>query len=300
MENENQSIKQKCECGECVQCRGFFGSKTNGILLLILIILMIIALLWMWQDRQKYLSMLENKTEEVVQEEQGEQQVKDTYTYTNHGFSIELPIGFVPKETKNRTEASIDITLPGENRLVYVTDLSSMDFGILVPANIKKEKIGDTVFTVSAVDKNENSIYGFEQGNVGYHFIGDTSLVDLLKTFKFVGWPQIEGNKEDLVSFSIKPGQEVSGKVNINGIIKGAYFFEANADVYIMDANKNILRTTYITGLGDWMTSGPVPFTGVLDFTGLPKGSGFITIQTVKGEDSALIKQQIFIPIVIK
>jgi hypothetical protein len=210
MENEqNQPIKEKCDCGQCAECRGFFGTKTNGVLLLTLIVLMVIAIVIMLGDKQKYFPVREDVIEEVVQDDV---QVKDTYAYTNHGFSIELPKGFVPQETKNRTEASITITLPGENRLVYVTDLSSMDFGDAVLKNTKSEKIGSTVFTVSS-HNNGNYTYSFTRGNIEYQFMGDTSLLELLKTFKFVGWPQegCEGGYEKCVD-SLAPTDIVSTK----------------------------------------------------------------------------------------
>lgn len=66
MEQEQQATKEKtCECGQCSECRGFFGSKTNGILLLVLIALMIIAIVIMLGDKQKYFPTVKNRTEEV-------------------------------------------------------------------------------------------------------------------------------------------------------------------------------------------------------------------------------------------
>lgn len=61
MENEqNQPIKEKCDCGQCSECRGFFGTKTNGIFLLILIVLMVIAIIIMLGDKEKYFGVAEN------------------------------------------------------------------------------------------------------------------------------------------------------------------------------------------------------------------------------------------------
>jgi hypothetical protein len=111
--------------------------------------------------------------------------------------------------------------------------------------------------------------------------------------------PVITGNASDLVSTSIVAGSVVSDSVNWIGILKGAYFFEGSTGVHIMDENKNILRTTHISATTDWMTASPVTFSGTLNFTGLPKGPGFITIESVSGEDNAQVKKQIFIPIII-
>src|SRR4051812_43230187 len=37
---------------------------------------------------------------------------------------------------------------------------------------------------------------------------------------------KISGHAEDLVSFSVKPGDHVSGILNFTGSVKGGYFFE--------------------------------------------------------------------------
>lgn len=208
MENENQPIQEKCncgvckeckgeqpcECGTCKECRGFFGSKTNGVLLLILIGLMIIALVWMWQDRQKYLPMLEeNKTQEIA---------------------------------------------------------------------------GEDVVT----EKNF----------------------------------QIEGNKEDLISFSITPGQEVSGKTTVTGTVQGGYFFEGNILINILDANKVVIPygPRFANATTDWMTSGPVSFSFDIDFTSIQKGDAYIQIMQDDPRDESerggYQVKKILIPIVIK
>ena len=47
-----------------------------------------------------------------LQEEMNEVNVKNTYTYTNHGFSIELPTGFTPVEKDWQNGQGTDITMP--------------------------------------------------------------------------------------------------------------------------------------------------------------------------------------------
>ena len=113
---------------------------------------------------------------------------------------------------------------------------------------------------------------------------------------------QIEGNKEDLVSFSIKPGQEVSGIMKATGVLSGGYFFEANVPVTILDEQKKIILQTYGMGTTDWMTAGPVSFYTDLDFTNLPKGKAYIEIKQddPSGGESGMKIRSILIPIVIK
>ncbi len=116
----------------------------------------------------------------------------------------------------------------------------------------------------------------------------------------------ISGNKEDLVSFSIKPGQEVSGIIKATGILSGGYFFEGNLPISILDQNKNV--TSYGPGHGqattDWMTTGPVSFSVGFDFSNIPKGLHYIQItkddpseHPLRGRTPA---KQIFIPIIVK
>lgn len=114
----------------------------------------------------------------------------------------------------------------------------------------------------------------------------------------------MEGNIEDLVSFSINPGQEVSGKMSVDGIIKGAYFFEANILVSILDANKNITSygPGYANATTDWMTSGPVSFSFDIDFNTVPKGKYYIKLMQddPSGGESGKPIKFVTIPIIVK
>jgi len=113
---------------------------------------------------------------------------------------------------------------------------------------------------------------------------------------------EIFGNKDDLISFSIKPGQEVSGIQEFNGVLKGGYFWEGNVLINILDINKKVLKFSYADATTDWMTSGLVDFEGSIDFSGLEKGIAYFEINEddpSDGESGEPIKR-ILIPIVIK
>lgn len=91
--------------------------------------------------------------------------------------------------------------------------------------------------------------------------------------------PAVSGpNKDDLDSFSVNPGGVVSGEMVVTGTVRGAYFFEGNISVDLLDASQNILKKGYGTAITDWMTAGPVTFTSNIDATGL-SGPGYIKIQ---------------------
>ena len=111
---------------------------------------------------------------------------------------------------------------------------------------------------------------------------------------------QILGNKDDLVTFSILPSSKVHGVLSYRGVIKGAYFFEANIVINILDLNKNVLQRSNAMATSDWMTSGPVDFEGNFDFGGLPKGPAYFEIHNDNPSDMRQNDKSILIPIVIE
>lgn len=117
--------------------------------------------------------------------------------------------------------------------------------------------------------------------------------------------PQVLGDKDNFISFSITPRSEVTGKIVATGVIKGGYFFEGNVIVRIVDATmKEIGAGTDTKATTDWMTAGPVTFQTTLDFTNLPKGPGYVKVMADDPRDAsergnAPIKQ-ILIPVIIK
>lgn len=109
-----------------------------------------------------------------------------TYTYKAHGFTMELPKGFVPNEMESEGGPSVSISLPNNSAMSYVTNASFWEqYTIAGYQFVKNETIGTTTFKVYTY--GGHTMYWFKQGNVGYEFSGDANL---LKTFKFVGWAQ--------------------------------------------------------------------------------------------------------------
>jgi hypothetical protein len=112
--------------------------------------------------------------------------------------------------------------------------------------------------------------------------------------------PQVSGNVADLVAFSIAPGAAVSGVVNATGSIKGAYFFEANIRVNVLDASKNVLKEGNGTATSDWMTSDPVSFAATIDFAGIPAGVGYVRLMNDNPSGMPENDKWIDIPVVFK
>jgi hypothetical protein len=165
----------------------FFGSKLNTVLLLVLIILMVIAIRIMLQNKETYVPIMTpgpNGPGETLQYgEDKDAQIKNTYTYTNHGFSIELPKGFVPVETQGEGGPGLYISLPGDSIVYYGNNKFWKDYVLPNYKYIKDEKIGETTFKV--YDDNEFLVYWYEKGNVGYELHGNKKSFE---TFKFIGW----------------------------------------------------------------------------------------------------------------
>lgn len=109
------------------------------------------------------------------------------------------------------------------------------------------------------------------------------------------------GNAEDLVEFSIYPNALMpQGILSYKGIIKGAWFFEGNILINILDVNGNLLKASNAVAKTDWMTEGAVEFEGNIDFTGLPAGPAYFEIHNDNASGEPQFDKFIQIPIVIQ
>lgn len=171
-------------------------SKLNTVLLVIIIILLILGLVYIFfnNSKQKEENNLLQKNQIPVGDTKDDADQSElnsnTITYQNHGFIIELPKGFIPKEEQLTTGPVIRISMP-VGSLGYVTDSSFWEKSTIPSYTyVKDQKIGETTFKVYTY--SGATFYWFKKGNVGYEFGGtDTvGLEKLIKTFKFTGWTQ--------------------------------------------------------------------------------------------------------------
>ncbi|MDP9249152.1 MAG: Gmad2 immunoglobulin-like domain-containing protein [bacterium] len=130
----------------------------------------------------------------------------------------------------------------------------------------------------------------FKQGKLSYEIVSPEDISPEL---------DIEGNKDDLINFSVKPGDTVSGILNFTGSVKNAYFFEGNIGINILDENKKVLKRGNAMATTDWMTVEPVSFSGSIDLTGLPTGPGYIQIANDNPSDRRDLDKFIYIPVTI-
>lgn len=74
-----------------------------------------------------------------------------TYTYKNHGFTIELPKGYIPHEEQAEGGPAIMISLPNSSGINYLTDTSwwnKVNYFTSDKEYLRTEKIGETTFNV--------------------------------------------------------------------------------------------------------------------------------------------------------
>jgi len=116
-----------------------------------------------------------------------------TYIYKNHGFTIELPKGYVPQENASEGGPMITITLPN-GWITYITNASWWEqYNLPEFVYVKDIQYGSTTFKMYKHKYPEagDDFYYFRQGNVAYAiYNGGTTFFETLKTFKFVGWAQ--------------------------------------------------------------------------------------------------------------
>lgn len=105
---------------------------------------------------------------------------RTTYTYRKHGFTMELPNGYVPREEQSATGPALNISLPNNSNLRYIGN-SPFWVQSVIPeyTYTGTQKIGGTTFSVYSY--NGQTFYWYNTGTVGYEYFGDT---ELLKTFK--------------------------------------------------------------------------------------------------------------------
>lgn len=148
--------------------------------------------------------------------------------------------------------------------------------------------VGVIAVLIFPLQKNSTDSYD----SYGIRLLGMFSDVAKIDTnfFKTTG---------DLLDFSIPKNSVIAGEIEASGILKGDYFFEANARGMLLDANKNVLKTFPIMATSDWQTTDGVPFTMTIDATGVTPGPGFIRIQNDNPTGDVSKDKFIDVPVVI-
>lgn len=93
----------------------------------------------------------------------------------------------------------------------------------------------------------------------------------------------VQGNPPEDVSSLIKvnnpkSGQVVTNPILIEGEARGNWYFEASFPIQLLDAEGNLITSTYATAQGDWMTTDFVPFKSLVSYPATTTGSGILLI----------------------
>ena len=76
-----------------------------------------------------------------------------------------------------------------------------------------------------------------------------------------------ELEKRELIRLdSPRPGAEIASPLEIKGLARGRWFFEASFPARLLDGNGREIAVLPVTALGEWMTEDFVPFSAVMDF----------------------------------
>lgn len=90
---------------------------------------------------------------------------------------------------------------------------------------------------------------------------------------------------KDLIIVTIpEPEQLISSPLEIEGMARGTWFFEATFPVELLDGNDNIIVQHFAQAEGEWMTEEFVPFSAIIDFEKPDTASG--TLLLIKNNPS--------------
>lgn len=75
------------------------------------------------------------------------------------------------------------------------------------------------------------------------------------------------GEKEGILISSPKVNKKIKSPLKVEGMARGSWFFEAQFNTELLDAQQNKLGEAILTARSDWMTEEFVPFEGELTFS---------------------------------
>jgi hypothetical protein len=105
----------------------------------------------------------------------------------------------------------------------------------------------------------------------------------------------IQKSKNDTLNDLIQitqplPGQNIKSPLNIEGIAKGYWFFEASFRVELTDENYQLITESNATATKEWMTEDWVPFTGTLQFPKPKTKNGYLIFY--KANPSGMLEKE--------
>ena len=89
-----------------------------------------------------------------------------------------------------------------------------------------------------------------------------------------------ELEKSDIIRISApRPNQSINSPLVVEGAARGMWFFEASFPIKILDENGNILKESFATAEGEWMTEDFVPFRAEIEFEAPSGAKGALILE---------------------
>jgi len=99
---------------------------------------------------------------------------------------------------------------------------------------------------------------------------------------------------------SIKPNQVITSPLQIDGKVRGFWFFEASFPVKLVDENNNVLATGIAQAKGEWMTSDFVDFETEIEFVSKDGGKGFLVFNRDNPSGLPENDEEFRVPVIIE
>lgn len=239
-------------------------NKTNTVIIILLIVILVLLIYLSFKPKDVNAPLNKSQTfgEQVLQNSNQPTKLINTYTYTNHGFSIELPKGFVPNEEQSEGGPSTTISMPLNNMIVYVTNADFWErhnFSSIEEGNICEKGnivIGNKSFKTCKDNYSNNpEFYWLRVGNIGYEIHGNKND---FKTFKFIGWQQTETKTNYGISISVPNGMNYSANVGDYGVFAGLKMIKVtNGNNIVIDITKEPNQVRFnedaIRNVNEWI-----------------------------------------------
>ena len=89
-----------------------------------------------------------------------------------------------------------------------------------------------------------------------------------------------ELEKIDLIRINApRPNQFISSPLTIEGEARGNWFFEGDFPIKLLDGNGDVIKTSFASALGEWMTEDFVPFKAEIEFTAPTTNKGTLILE---------------------
>lgn len=94
--------------------------------------------------------------------------------------------------------------------------------------------------------------------------------------------------------------QEVTNPIQIRGMARGNWFFEASFPIQLVDSAGNIIARGHAQAEDDWMTTNYVNFSAEIQYPATSTGSALLVLSKDNPSDNPDFDEHIFVPVILK